>query len=441
VAAIRAYLWWALLVVPLWLVLILCSHWEPVMGDGWGHARWHFRYDVELKALYDMALGSYRYENPRLGQLVTLLAYTPGPYHAIVAPLVELGILALLTTLALGRWPSLGRADDAFAAALVTAIVAACVPQLGPMLFYRPFAGNYTFGLALHLLWLVPYRLELAAPRPPRVWLAPVMLVLGVAVGLCNEHTGLAFLAMGLAASIARLRRGGLRLWMIAGLVGLAAGYVVLLTAPGQDLRYLGLAAQAGILERITGRGVAGNLRVVGILAGAMVWALPLVAIGLVERRTGPASLTPTARWVGIALALGGLACTLTLLASPKIGPRLYFASVALIAAGLAGWLAAQVRRRWARRACVILAAGVLIYVEVRLVAIYRTVGPLGAIRLERIQRAARTAPGSVVVVPRYPVGPSRYFLGDDFAAQRRADLAIDYGLEAVELEPAEPAR
>jgi hypothetical protein len=431
--SVRALVAWAALVLPLWVVLVLCTHWEPVSGDGWGHYWWHRRTPLSLHSFLELTGEFYIYENPRLGQLATLLAYTPGPYHAIVTPIVELGVFAMLTVLALGRWPSVRRCDDALVAALITATLAASVPQIGPMLFYRPFAGNYTFGLALNLLWLVPYRLEVPAPRPARTWLAPVMLVLGFAAGLCNEHTGLAFVMMGLAASIVARRRGRWRLWMIAGLVGLVAGYVALLTAPGQHARYFGLADQAGLVERIVARGALGDLRVVIAPAVAMVWALPLVAIAIVERRTtGPAAWMPAARRASIVLVLGGVVCTLTLLGSPKIGPRLYFASIALCTAGLAGWLAAQLRSAWARRGCAILAAATLIYVGARLVAVYRVVGPLGAVRLERLEHAA---PGATVRVPPYTVAANRYFLGEDFAPPRREALADDYGIRAIELE------
>ena len=425
----RGYLAWALLVVPLWLVLVLCAHWEPVLVDGWGHVAWHRDHAITLRTIYENAKEIYQFENPRLGQLATLLLYAPGPYHAIVTPVLELGVLALLTTLALGRWPSVRRPDDAFAALLVSALFVTCVPQIGAMWCYRPYTGNYVVGLALDLVWLVPYRLARAAPA--RWWQLPAMLVAGVAAGLCNEHTGLAFLGLGLAATIVAHRRGQLRGWMIVGLVALAAGYVALLTAPGQHVRYGGLADQAGIVGRIVERGVLGNLGVLGRLALALAPMLPLVIAGVVERRRG-AALPITERWALRALAIAGLVCTLTLLASPKLGPRLFVASVALVIAGTVGWLVVQLQRL--RLACAIVAACALLYVEVRLLAAYAAAGPPGALRLARIREAA---PGSKVTVPRYPVEPSRYFLGDDFALKH--DLIVDlFHLQALALEPAE---
>jgi hypothetical protein len=427
--------WWAALVIPLWATLALCAHWEPVMRDGWGHLDWYRAGNrLGFGSLYAFYKEAYAAENPRLGQVFTLMSYAPGPYHAIVTPLVELGALGLLTALALGRWPRVRSADDARDAALVTAVVLACAPQVGALLCYRPFVGNYTWGLALNLLWLVPYRFERVEARPRRDWLAPLWLALGVAAGLCNEHTGLAVGGLGALASIEAARRRRLRPWMIAGVVGLAAGYVLLLTAPGQHVRYAGLADQAGIAQRIAERGVAGNLRVLGFLALALLPALPVVAIGLHARRTAPpARAEGGAAWV--ALALAGLACTATLLASPKLGPRLYLASVALIAAGLVGWLRAQVTGRGLRRGLAVLAVATIALVEVRLVTIHRAVGPLGVVRRDRIEHGA---PGSVVHVPPYPYGSSRYFLGDDFlVASLRQAIAGGYGLAGLELEGA----
>jgi hypothetical protein len=438
-------------VIPLGGVLVLCTHWEPVMRDGWGHVVWlrnHAR--PGGPGFADFLRECYLQENPRLGQIPTLVSYVRGPYHAIVTPLAELGVLGLLTTIALGRWPSPRRSDDALAAALVTAIVFACVPQIGPMLFYRPFTWNYVFGLGLNLGWLVPYRLALARdtadaePGPARPWfaaglfvlgIAAGLFVLGIAAGLCNEHTGPAFLAMGALATAVAWRRGGLRPWMIAGLVGLAAGYAVLLTAPAQHVRYGALAQQAGIVARIVDRGALGNLAVLGGLALALVPVLPLVVIGLVAPRAARSPAADHGSPAGLVLA--GVLCTLTLLASPKLGPRLYFASVALIAAGLTGWLIGRLTARWARRACAVLAAGALGFVAVRLVAIHRAEGPLGAARLDLVEHGQI---GSVVTVPGFSSGVSRYFLGDDLLVPAARDvLAREYGLAGIELAPAGP--
>ena len=450
-----AWLGWALLLVPMAAVLAICQYWEPVMRDGWGHRAWYRYNPHDLHGLFGFCRDAYFAENPRLGQLPTLLLYSDTPYHVIFTPLLELAVVVLLTAVALGRWPRPGRRDDALAALLIAATLAACAPQIGPMLLYRPFTWNYVFGFALNLAWLVPYRLSVVEPRPDRWWRAPLAFVLGALAGLCNEHTGIAFLAMGAAATLVAWRRAALRPWMIAGLVGLLAGYVVLLTAPAQNVRYAGLARHAGIVGRILDRGVAGNAWLFAALAAALAPALVLVAIGLVARRgtprpadAGAGTAAPVATPVGMAmarasqaaLAIGGSICALTLLASPKLGPRLYFASVALIAAGLVGWLMDQLvgpAARRARRVSAAIAAAVLVYVAIQLVVVHRVVGPLGAVRSERIEHSAI---GAAVTVPRYPFGRSRYFLGDDLLDPAVRDvLSREFRLGSLGLEPERP--
>ena len=124
--------------------------------------------------------GSYVHNNPRLGQVLTLLVYTPGPWHEIVTPLVELLLFYLLALHALGRKPSFARVDDALVFATIVGMVALTAPLIGQMLFYRPFTGNYLFGFVIALLFFAPYRLHATAPRDRRWWWIPIMLVAGL---------------------------------------------------------------------------------------------------------------------------------------------------------------------------------------------------------------------------------------------------------------------
>lgn len=434
-----AWRWWAALVVPLWAVLAVCAYFEPMIRDGWYNLAW-FRDEIHgVSDVLRYAHHSYLHENPRLGQIATLLAYAPGPYHAILTPLMELATLALLTAMAIGRWPSVRRSGDALAGLLVIGLIAACMPQVGPMLCYRPFIWNYLFGLGLNLWWLLPYRLAVTDPRPERWWRVPGMFVVGAAAGLCNEHTGVAFVGMAALATWVIARRGELRLWMLTGIAGLVTGYAVLLTAPAQHERYQGLARHAGVLGRIAERGALGNLGVLGWLIVALLPALPLVVIGVMARRRrvrAESRVEPPAPDRGslAVLAIGGLVCTLTLLASPKLGPRLYSASVALIIAALVGWLMAPPVPGWARRWYAILAGGALAYVAIRLVLVTWIVAPLAADRLDRLVHAP---PGAVVTVPRLPSTINRYFFGDDFRGKALRDLLAHYfKLAEIRLEP-----
>jgi hypothetical protein len=426
----RGVIKWAAILVAMGIAMILCASWEPVEHDGWGHVMWLRDFYRGPESIWVFFRDSYWGSNPRLGQTLTLVMYAYPIGHAIVTPLALLGLLYLLTAFALGRRP--GR-DDALAFATVSAIVVACTPEIGQMLFYRPYVGNYTLGLLLNLCWALPYRLYATSPWRARWWLAPVMVVVGGIAGLCNEHTGLAFGFMGVVAIAWFVRRGDrIAVWMIAGLVGLAAGYLALLLAPGQGYRYGGLATKQSTLTMIAERGLAGNLAIVGWPLLYMTAMIPWLALGIASRGGDHGSRRQRLAWLG--LVATACIATLALVGSPKVGERLYFASAALGSAALAGWVVTRATAVWPRRISVALAALALGFVGVRCLVSYHAVAALGDARLDAITTAAA---GSTVHVQRYPVGPSRWFRGEDFdIASVRDSVTRGYSLRTIVIDP-----
>jgi hypothetical protein len=428
--------WWIAIVVPMWLVCVWCAHFEPIVRDSWGHLHWYRFFDFTVDNLITYAKGQYVHNNPRLGQVVTLLAFAPGPWHEIVTPIVEVGMFVLLTAHVLGRWPSLRNGDDALAFATVSALVVACSPVIGHMLFYRPFTGNYLFGFVLDLALLLPYRFHHEAVRPP-TWEIPRAvgwLVLGFAAGMCNEHTGPAVALLALIVTGLAVRGGTLRAWMLAGLVGVVAGWIVLIAAPGHEFRYGGIAKEAGLLERIVDRGVVMDLWLAIKPGLYLLVAIPWLVVGAIARRKhGPGEMTAATRRALQAGGAAGLVMALTLLGSPKDGERLYFATVVLGAAAIGGWVVAQVRAVPAlRRACAVLSAAALLFVAERCVETLYVVGVQSQERLELLRAAP---PGSTVTVPRYTRGLTRWFVGEDLDdGDRHKNVARDFGLTDIQL-------
>ena len=416
----RSALAWLAAIVPLWIVMILCTYWEPIRGDGWGHFFWHRNLGSSLHAVYGFAIGAYTHNNPRVGQVVTFLLFTPGPWHVIVTPIVELGMFGLLTTLVLGRWPSPRRTDDALVFATIAALVLVCAPLVGPMLFYRPFTGNYLYGFVVNLWFLVPYRFLYNGYRPRPGWWVPVMFVLGVVSGMCNEHSGPAVVGLAALATWAVWRRGErIGPWTIAGIAGMIAGGLLLFFAPAQAIRYNGLAAHASLLGRIAERGVVGNLKVLGALVAYLSPAIVWLGLGIAARRARPhaSPARPDMQTrTELALVAAAVAITLTLLVSPKIGPRLYLASVAFVAASLAGWLVAQLSGPRTRTMAWVLALGCIAYASVMCVRGYSEVGPEFRQRLVLLEHAPAN---SVLDLPRYTVRRSRWIYDDDLEIEQ----------------------
>lgn len=441
----RGALAWLAIVGPVWLVLALCTHWEPVAGDGWGHLEWHRSNDVTLANVLEFARGSYEHNNPRLGQVIALLLHTPGPWHAIVTPVVELAVFALLAALALGRWPSPRRADDALVFAIIVAIVAASSPEIGPLLFYRPYTGNYVYGLALCLALLVPYRFAFARAAPPRPpwWhalAALAMIVAGLAAGVANEHTGPTVALAAIAACVVATRRGELAPWMIGGALGVVAGGLLLFYAPGQEIRYNGIATHESLLGRALGRG---GLEVLRILFRPYLYTLPALAwlgVGVAARRLdrARAPLPRVQAAMLAALVAASFAIVATLLVSPKQGPRLFFASQALVAAAVAGWVVPQLAARWARVIAAALVAVVLAFVGGHCVHVYATVGPEFATRLDALARAPMH---SVLDLPAYSIArephtlDARWWWGDDLLVEtKRNQVSAMFGLALIRM-------
>jgi hypothetical protein len=211
--------------------------------------------------------------------------------------------------------------------------------------------------------------------------------------------------------------------WQIAGLVGLLAGYILLLAAPGHEMRYDGLAKQASMLGRVIDRGVVANVRVLWSFIAAMLWAVPWIAMAIV----GKAKLS---RW-SIAYLAGGVLCTLALLASPKLGARLYLHSVALASVAIV-MLVDQLAGKL-RVIAAVISAAVLAYGAAMCVIIYAQLGPVGK---ERVAIIRDTPNGESVVIPRYPVGKSLWFAGEDLDERMLTALARDYGLVKIALAP-----
>jgi hypothetical protein len=258
--------------------------------------------------------------------------------------------------------------------------------------------------------------------------------VLGFAAGLCNEHTGPALAAIIAVALVVFVRRGErLAAWGTAGLVGLIGGGVALFLAPGQKIRYNGLATEHGTIGRILDRGVAANGRIVG---AAVLFLLPLlvwVVLALVARhRTRPPAQPRSQVLAQLAMAGVSLAITLTLLASPKQGMRLYLASVVLACAAVAGWVVAQCAARWARGVAATLAAGVLAYASFECVTTYHTLAREFA---ERVRLLDAAPDNGVADIPVYTVRRTRWSVGDDLLIENiRNHVSYSFGLALVRM-------
>ncbi|HMG54113.1 MAG TPA: DUF6056 family protein, partial [Kofleriaceae bacterium] len=271
-------------IAALWALLFVQAWQTPTLLDDWIQLGWYRGRELSLELFAQVARYNHRYDNPRIGDLLLFLVNGPRAIHLVVTPIAELLLLWTALIAALGRRPRLCYGDLALALVLQVLIWLAS-PIPGVMYFYRPYTANYLFAFTVMLCWFAPYRLALARPPAPpaqpaqieRWWPVP-MLVLGWLAGMSNEHTGPAAIGAVGVCLVYAWRHRRLRIWMIAGAIGLGAGYAMLMIAPGHGQRYAGRAARFDTLGLIASRGVSGNYDIVAGLLGEAGWAIALTA-------------------------------------------------------------------------------------------------------------------------------------------------------------------
>jgi hypothetical protein len=397
--AARDRLVFALGLVALWLFFVYMATLTPTQLDDWYEVAWHRRHDFTVGNVLGFARYNYFNYNPRPGETFLLLVNGPPIVHLVITPLIEVLLLLVVHTLARGRWPAADRrtlAELLIAQALIWLVI----PAPGPLYFYRPFTTNYLFGSCFQLLLFVPFRLELRReqPGPPRRWLAPVLLGWGVIAGMTNEHTGPAAIVIAVLLVIGASRTGRLRPWMIPAAIGLFAGYLLLYFAPGQTVRYAGLATDISPIKQIRNHGVLGCFRIVGLVVSEAQVGMALVA-GLALyacRRSRDVMRALDGRTIALAtLAIAGAAMiTVTTFASPIIEDRVLFAACLYLTIALLSITAIPWQEPRARAVMIAIAAGVVLYHAIGFVVVYRDLADESRARIAVLERAA---PGQVV--------------------------------------------
>jgi len=393
---------------------------EPISHDGWWPALDHSHRGDSIAGFFDFIRYSYLNANPRLGQWLVFLAFTS---TAILAAAFAGGLVVGVFVLAYARLPRPRELADTARVVAIAGLVFACVPNPGQMLCYRPFTGNYVWAACVTIALVAPYRIAIDRSIEPN---AILMFVLGLAAGMCNEHTGPTAIAF-VAWATYRVRDR----WTIAGLLGLVAGFALLIGAPGQSERYHGLGADMSIVGNLLDRGLAGNARIVGMAFLYTIGSWALLAVASIKKRA--------VRRDAAIFAAAAIAIVLTVLLSPKWGARLFVApALLLIAAGVRAIDEAFVCR-YMRGALAAIGALCAIGGSVVLASVQRDAGDDFDARVALLREAA---PGTVASVPPYRhFTPGWWTYGDDFrAAPVRQHVARRvFGLDDATLDTHDP--
>ncbi len=438
----------------LWLLFFVQAWNTPVLLDDWYQLTYWRHHDFGLSAIWEYGHYNYFHFNPRIGDVLLAIVNGPRIVHLILTPLVEVAVLPITFALVFARWPR-PTLRDLQLLVFVQAMLWVVMPICGVIYFYRPFATNYLWAFTITCALFVPYRFALASDDelPRSRWLIPLLLPLGWLAGMANEHTGpTAMVVLAVFVYVAYKRRR-LRGWMLAGLAGLYVGYPMLFLAPGQAVRYAGLATRNTPLRLIAERGFDGCFEIILDFVGEAQNGIVLFVIGLLVyldayRRSGrPVPALPRATlWTAVVFVLAAGSIVVTLFASPTATERLFYASAVLLVCAftaVAGQLFEEPRTR---RVLVTVMTIIVGYHAFRFVQTYV------ATKTENDQRLAilrATPPGQIAHVPPFDYKRrTRWYWGDDFryaslreyVANEVFDLAgIEYTWQPRWSEPSPP--
>ncbi|HEY1816661.1 MAG TPA: DUF6056 family protein [Kofleriaceae bacterium] len=414
---------------------------EPFSFDAWNVSVYTGAKPATLGRFFAFWHQTYTTSNPRIGQPFAYLAYKLVGFAEIGTPLAYFAIVLAAFVIGVGRWPSRKNDRDLAVLAIGIGLLWIAGPNLPAYMFCRAYATNYIWAIAIQLWFVVPLRLRGAAPIPTSTPALAGYFVLGVAAGMCNEHTGPTLVALTLVYALWSRRRGRTAPLVWIGLVGLFVGYAIIFFAPGQAQRYDGLAEHYSLVEQILVRGFSGNfdifLEYLWAIAPLLVLATLAIAGGLFsEDRERPPEMAVRHQQrdalaiVAVVLAVG--ACiTITVFASPKLGPRFYLHSGVAMLAALLGVIAAFSRSPRTLAPFVVLAMIVSIYAGFRTIPSYTRVKRESDARLAEL---AATPIGGVDTIQAWPqITESWWTLGDDARDQKKQEMIASYfGLERV---------
>jgi len=408
---------------------------EPYAFDAWNVSQDTGARPFSFGRFFAFWHQQYTTSNPRIGQPLTYFAYKVAGFAEIVTPLAFFAIVIAGFILGAGRWPARKNGRDLAVIAIGLGFLWFVSPNFPAYMFCRAYATNYVWLIAIQLWFLVPLRLYATEPRPSVPKLVGYAL-LGVVAGMGNEHVGPTLVAGVLGFAIYTWRKTGkhsVLAWL--AFATSAVGFAIIFFAPGQSQRYEGVAEHYSALQQILVRGLTGNadifMNFLEAAAPLLILMVGAIAIGMLTDRRTTDELVATREHQRRALAFAGIALlagsliTITVFASPKLGPRFYMHSMALLLGGMLGVALTFLERPRAFAPFVAIAVLASIYAGARTIPAYTR---LHRDSDERLAGLAATPPGGVYTALAWEQTPESWWtLGDDARDQKKRDMMATY--------------
>lgn len=308
--------------------MLLMNHWMPIHRDDYDYSLiWGTTQHVA--SFSDVITSMVNHYMLHGGRMVTVFGldlflwlgkvWFDMANAAIFTGLVVLLYFHAIRDVRLGKEPGL--------LGLMAFFLWLCLPHFGEVAVWKSGSTVYLWSGICAALFLLPYNLFLAGRLRWGHGMAIPMVLLGVLAGWSVENLAVTVVTVTFLISCYAYKKGHLTAWMPAGMLGAFLGFVGILAAPGNYVRYGEQSSDKGILIHI-GNQFAGN----GEMA---LYLLPVILLLLIIWRVLKMEIL---RQKGIALYKGHL--------SFSFGQGLVLAFIALLMVSYftGGWLAGGLR-------------------------------------------------------------------------------------------------
>ena len=197
--------------------------------------------DEYVSSISDVFISQYRHYFDWGGRSVAhviaqSLLYFGKPTHAMLQGLCYVTLILFIYYNGRGVWPTLKL--NLKAIFFISMMLWLCTRSYGEVVFNVVSSSNYLYTSTIILIFILPFRLSIRQDKLNMpLFMAPIMLFLGVLAGWCNENTSASVLACVILLNLFHLKRGTLTLWQICGGLGVAIGFALLILSPGNGVR------------------------------------------------------------------------------------------------------------------------------------------------------------------------------------------------------------
>jgi hypothetical protein len=253
----RPVLWTALTAAAVFSFMLALNHFMPLHRDDYDYLM-VWKTGVPIASLSDVFSSAWDHYLLHGGRMMTVLCldlflWLGKPFFDAANAFMFLS-LVLLITMHARRSYTFWRAPKLLAAAAL--LMWLCFPHFGEVAVWKSGSTVYLWSAVPAFLFLLPYnialrRMDEEQSMPGAEAVLP-MLLLGICAGWSVENLAVTVVVTSFGVCLYARRRYGFRPpWMIAGALGALIGFIGLVGAPGNYVRYAAQGSDKGILTHI----------------------------------------------------------------------------------------------------------------------------------------------------------------------------------------------